>query len=751
MSDNTQLSPAVAPGDVIRTLDKTGTGAPKTEVIGLDLGGGDGRPELIGSFPLPAALPDLPTDDDAAPQFSLSSATMDALEILFRQTIAASGYSVSAAELKAGIASINPGFPPGYVDRYITNVSGVTDTAPGFNAAFAAATAVGGQIRYGLTAPYYTFSPINFTQAAAPNIGAVTVQCEAPVLDDGLPMSLVAMHSGHVFDCAGTAGMTFRNVCISTGSTGNQVPKTAFYQARNNSVNPNGPSVGCSSFYDCNIIGYFTQGNYYNFGAEQDRVFGGYWINRYAGNSDVFVITASNIKAQTSTFVTVNTNNQSTRGHAFFDVQTQMQSSSAAADIFYFEQAQDTHIFASFGICAAGGSPGRAAIYVDMSVAYTDHVGIYGFQIDVGGGPQYGILFSNNAQTCSNWAIEGGQWTNTVNLLSAGASVVIDQFYIRDLIEPASHGLSIAGTLQNSTLDITNLVTLGTSSKNLLIVPKANLTVTTWANTVIIDKTTGTISNTMSDLANPTTGAYGIESNNYVTFAQDSTASGGCVQLMTLNNGATYVYQLGSAKGVVSASYSVNDCALAGPGHIVFAPGFSATPVLDCLTTLDMIGRGVAICKRATSVETRSSTTTLTNSTQLTYAIPGAGTYEFEVVVFSYFTTAVTDGITANVNYSGTFTAVGSYLCGSFTNGTTTDTGIQPVEISATVNNALAGLTLATYGASVSSATPAVHKIKGNLIATGTGTLAFAFAQSTSGVDTANLGVGSYMTVTQLS
>jgi parallel beta helix pectate lyase-like protein len=154
---------------------------------------------------------------------------------------------------------------------------------------------------------------------------------------------------------------------------------------------------------------------------------------------------------------------------------------------------------------------------------------------------------------------------------------------------------------------------------------------------------------------------------------------------------------------------------------------------------------------RATAIETRSSTVTLTNSTYLTYAIPVAGTYQFRIAVFSYFTTAVTDGITANVNYSGTFTAVGSYLTGSLMNGTTTDTGIQPVEISSTVNNALAGLTMATYGASVAAATPAIHLIEGQLIATGTGTLAFAFAQSTSGVDTTNLGVGSYMIITKLS
>jgi hypothetical protein len=200
------------------------------------------------------------------------------------------------------------------------------------------------------------------------------------------------------------------------------------------------------------------------------------------------------------------------------------------------------------------------------------------------------------------------------------------------------------------------------------------------------------------------------------------------------------------AQGVlIQAGTSASDSALT----VINRP--NTATFLDIFGTGDIQGRGVSICKRATAIEQRTSTVTLTNSTQLTYNIPAAGTYEFELGIFSYFTTAVTDGITANVNYSGTFTAVGSYLEGYFMNGTTTTTGIQPVEVSATVNNALAGLTLATYGAGVAPATPAIHRIKGNLVATGTGTLAFAFAQSTSGVDTANLGVGSYMKVTQLS
>jgi hypothetical protein len=87
MSDNTTL-PTPGLGDTIRTLDKTGTGAPKTEVVTMDVGGGDGRAENLLTLPIPTALSDVPTDDDGIPVFSLSPASMDAIEILFRQLIA---------------------------------------------------------------------------------------------------------------------------------------------------------------------------------------------------------------------------------------------------------------------------------------------------------------------------------------------------------------------------------------------------------------------------------------------------------------------------------------------------------------------------------------------------------------------------------------------------------------------------------------------------------------------------------------
>jgi hypothetical protein len=167
-------------------------------------------------------------------------------------------------------------------------------------------------------------------------------------------------------------------------------------------------------------------------------------------------------------------------------------------------------------------------------------------------------------------------------------------------------------------------------------------------------------------------------------------------------------------------------------------------------TTGDSFGRGFDICKSATAVEQRTSTTVLVNSNQLTYAIRAAGTYALKLVVYVFASTATTDGITANVNYSGTFTTPGSYITGYLMNGSTAVVGIQPAAIAAAVTTAIAGLTLATL-TPISSATPAVYVLEGTLIATGAGTLAFAFAENLTGLDSANLGVGSYMTVKQLS
>ncbi|MFI5397606.1 MAG: hypothetical protein ACHQ9S_18875 [Candidatus Binatia bacterium] len=224
------------------------------------------------------------------------------------------------------------------------------------------------------------------------------------------------------------------------------------------------------------------------------------------------------------------------------------------------------------------------------------------------------------------------------------------------------------------------------------------------------------------------------------------------------------VYVLGTVAGSdVTNNYGVSgqtafcEGQRQSDGAFVFSNANTlATPVLVISNVVagplavigrDISARGIDVCRRATAIETRTSTTTLSNSTQLTFAVPGAGTYAFRAVIFVYATTATADGIAWNVNYSGTFTAAGSYLLGyTINNGVMGALTAQEIPAAATT----ASYSLAALS-SIAVATPTTIVLEGNLIATASGTFAFAFAQVVSGVDTANLGVGSYMTVKQLS
>lgn len=159
---------------------------------------------------------------------------------------------------------------------------------------------------------------------------------------------------------------------------------------------------------------------------------------------------------------------------------------------------------------------------------------------------------------------------------------------------------------------------------------------------------------------------------------------------------------------------------------------------------------GLRLLVRTGAIETRTSTVVLTNSASLQIPIDAAGTYAFHAVIYFHETTSGANGITANMNYSGTFTAPGSYVTGSLMNGSTAVVGIQPAAIVAAVGTAIPGLTLATI-TPLSAATPGVYVLDGTLIATAAGTLAFAFAQNSSGTNTTNVDVGSYLTVDQLA
>ena len=73
MADNTVLNPG-ASGDTIRTLDRTATGSPKTEVVTLDLGGPEPNAEKLlaaGQAKMVNSVPVVPASDWVDPNLSM--------------------------------------------------------------------------------------------------------------------------------------------------------------------------------------------------------------------------------------------------------------------------------------------------------------------------------------------------------------------------------------------------------------------------------------------------------------------------------------------------------------------------------------------------------------------------------------------------------------------------------------------------------------------------------------------------------
>jgi hypothetical protein len=682
MADNTLLNVGIA-GDVIRTLDKTGTGNPKTEVVALDLGGGDGRSEQISGFPIPASLPDVPVDDDGVPLSSWSPSTMDWFETLMRQTMAQTGFPQINAEVLAGVVPVNPGWPPGVDLRYGVIRDNATDNTTTLQNMINVCSQTNGPIGQltGGTAVHsgtlnWGFSRLNVVSANDSFLRYTGGVGPANTIDGGAATTFI----DNVFlDGVYELGGPNATYCWDIRSCHRS--KVRLY-AKN-----------------CTLSGFR-------------------W--RFGVLNHMELMCSQNDSQGNFTTTPVN--------GVIFDVR-------AAGEYIAWTYPSTLHM---------GGVSGTGWVFQTSTGTAGPKGGVYS-----GSSEGNGSGISTDANTANitfldvdceantsasagcDWNLQGQfhQLINTQSISSAATDSTTLSNSAQILFKGGYHR-SVA--VQSTAID-TFFDSLATSDNASLGIHGAG----TWRQINVVKYNTAAppvATNHPPDIYGPAS-----------TFTQANR------DVLTLNGVTDIVYdnQIG---GTSQAYFYIASNLLqiqCQGGPIQLLPGNANK--FSISTAGDITARGVSICLRATSIETRSSTTTLTNSTQLAFVIPGAGTYAFECVVFSYFTTAVTDGITANINFSGTFTAVGSYVYGDLMNGTVTTTGIQPVEISATVNNALAGLTMATYGASVAAATPAVHFLKGNLIATATGTLAFAFAQSTSGVDTSNLGVGSWMTVTQLS
>jgi len=139
----------------------------------------------------------------------------------------------------------------------------------------------------------------------------------------------------------------------------------------------------------------------------------------------------------------------------------------------------------------------------------------------------------------------------------------------------------------------------------------------------------------------------------------------------------------------------------------------------------------------------RASTTVLSNDPDLVVTVPAAGTYLYELLVQPYQNGGGTVAIGLNLNYSAAYSGNNSpYLLDGKVAGVITGPSQQAV---ATLPTTLAFTSpvLASFPGS------AIIRIMGVLVATGIGTLGFAWAQSASNVNPVVVDVGSYLKVTQ--
>jgi hypothetical protein len=399
-------------------------------------------------------------------------------------------YPQTAAETAASVTVINFFYPPMYVDRYGTNsIPGTTSMTAAFNAAvkvakYASLTAAfGGLVRYGVTGTYLLDGPIDCTLSPGqlPSANGFTIRNEgnplAITMNPPNTGSIIAKHTGHVFDCTGTVGLIFENVVVCTDIT--TYPKTCWFLARN-STDLSSQTIHLK---DCRFYGKASIAIVYNFGSENYLQFACTFIQVATdAGCKTCVFTSHNVFSQTSTLQTVAPSGQSTTVLSIRDGECQNISGSATSDILYFEGCSKVSIDATFLDSAPPSSSIRSLIYVDTTTAPTNTVCLRGVSSEAQTHQStYGLYIGNAAQTLSEWVIDGCDLSGSTSKIFANTSVVCDGFFTRCTSSDNSLGnINFVGTLQNSMIQETeNNVLVGTSINNTLMVPSGNLTVTT--------------------------------------------------------------------------------------------------------------------------------------------------------------------------------------------------------------------------------------------------------------------------------
>jgi hypothetical protein len=218
------------------------------------------------------------------------------------------------------------------------------------------------------------------------------------------------------------------------------------------------------------------------------------------------------------------------------------------------------------------------------------------------------------------------------------------------------------------------------------------------------------------------------------------------IRLNTTNTG-TLLQSLGTSTSFV-LGMQLGAALTVAPDRGLFMQG--ATGSSQGLGTINATGlfiNGTAVTTTAplvaikSALTARASNTTLSNDPDLVIAIPGAGTYDIELVGTIYNTLSATVGAQMNFNYSGTFTANSSVISNVTGPGVSGIGGLITSTVTTAVISGNCGVTIGggnTY-------------LKATLVATGAGNLGFAWAQNNSNATATNVGAGTRMVVTKIA
>lgn len=390
-------------------------------------------------------------------------------------------YALQPGENAASIVDYS--YLPGCVDRYGVNAkSGTTDTTAFWNAAAAFCKNTGHDLTYGATWPYLTTGPINITCDAGADFYGFNVRCTGQAAANstnapGYP-SIIANHTGHVFDCAGATAMNWTNVSVGTLTAGSS-PKSCWFLARNSS---GGSQI--HRFRNCRAIGKFSSAVVYDYGSEDDQYDSCVFYNySTTPGAKVGIWTSSNVSALSSTFITIATGNRPTTAHYINGGVWINAGGAASSDVIYLDGATSFNIDSPFMLCTDGvANRGRSLIFCDTTNGPTNLVHLKGIQSEFGSfTSQYGVYIGDAGTTVSDWRIDGCNLSAGTSKIFSNTGVVLDSFHLCGLYSSGgSANVNILGTLQNSDIqEYATNIAIATSKDNNLFVSIANLTVTT--------------------------------------------------------------------------------------------------------------------------------------------------------------------------------------------------------------------------------------------------------------------------------